>query len=830
MRTWHVVFGSMMIVAATGRVAAQSPVLSTIEAPYPALHSQVQIAGGTYPAGSVPYGPAGTPLVLSGNDFGDSGTVQFVPYYKNQSNQEVQGTPVQATVSMWGSSILFLTVPSGANSGLVTVTTEGRVSNGLPFLVTPGVYSGSCPASPPSGQLQILTSSLQDGTVGQAYGSTLNAQGGTTPYTWSIASGSLPAGLSLNASTGMISGTPTTATTPVDLTVQVTSSGALQQTDDAVLTLTIDSQTLTTATIYSYAVGYEGVGNVTSYSDSIYNGGSIMGTWTYGYDTLNRLASGTATAGPFSGQSACWAYDAFGNRTDQATSNEPFASGPGSSTCQPASGASLLSNVISTYTVNGSDPGTNQVQSSNASGITASYAYDAAGNINSDGTNQYLYDAEGRVCAVQSGAPLSGGPAPLTGYIYDAEGRRVAKGTISTWSCDPTSNGFTLTESYVLDQSGQEVTQLDGNGNWQRTNTFAGSALIASYDTNGLHFHLNDPLGTRRMQTSYQGQPEEECQSWPYGDQLYCYQDSNAPATADDATPLHYTGKERDTESGNDYFGARYYGSSMGRFLSPDAFYHDSHVADPQSWNEYAYARNNPLRFTDPSGKNATVSSSCSTDANNHTTCNVTISASIAIYAAPGSGITQDQLNAAAGAMQNSIQNAWSGQFVQDGVSYNVATQVNVSVAGSQDAAMQSGAQNVIGMTNGDPAPGAGAYVNPKGLWAALTGGPDTGMMDINGVDNYAKHEFTHLLGVGDRGDYNVPDSGPAVMSNTWPNRRPDSATGQDLSWGVKEATQSVGLGLAMKSWYDGSAGPLPSPFHFSSTDTVGAPVGPWWK
>jgi RHS repeat-associated protein len=63
-----------------------------------------------------------------------------------------------------------------------------------------------------------------------------------------------------------------------------------------------------------------------------------------------------------------------------------------------------------------------------------------------------------------------------------------------------------------------------------------------------------------------------------------------------------FTGKERDSKSGLDNFGARYGASSMGRFMSPDPFYHDSHVADPQSWNEYAYARNNPLSRTDPDG------------------------------------------------------------------------------------------------------------------------------------------------------------------------------------------------------------------------------------
>jgi RHS repeat-associated protein len=64
-----------------------------------------------------------------------------------------------------------------------------------------------------------------------------------------------------------------------------------------------------------------------------------------------------------------------------------------------------------------------------------------------------------------------------------------------------------------------------------------------------------------------------------------------------------YTGKERDTESGNDYFGARYYASSMGRFMSPDpVFATVDRIADPQQWNMYAYAGNNPLMNTDPSG------------------------------------------------------------------------------------------------------------------------------------------------------------------------------------------------------------------------------------
>jgi RHS repeat-associated protein len=74
-----------------------------------------------------------------------------------------------------------------------------------------------------------------------------------------------------------------------------------------------------------------------------------------------------------------------------------------------------------------------------------------------------------------------------------------------------------------------------------------------------------------------------------------------------DAAIPHFTGKERDSESGLDYFGARYNASSMGRFMTPDWSAKPQGVPyavldDPQSLNLYAYVRNNPLSRTDPSG------------------------------------------------------------------------------------------------------------------------------------------------------------------------------------------------------------------------------------
>src|SRR6185437_11583264 len=161
-------------------------------------------------------------------------------------------------------------------------------------------------------------------------------------------------------------------------------------------------------------------------------------------------------------------------------------------------------------------------------------------------------------------------------------------------------NGFTTQANYVRDQAGHQLSEfVPGTIPWQHTNVYANGELIATEDQTEAHFYLNDWLGTRRVQTDYEGVKEQTCSSLPYGD-------------GDNCTGIVFTGKERDQESGLDYFGARYYGSSMGRFMSPDVGADPTlgvpvpyaELENPQSLNLYSYVRNNPLSLTDPDGNN----------------------------------------------------------------------------------------------------------------------------------------------------------------------------------------------------------------------------------
>jgi len=143
------------------------------------------------------------------------------------------------------------------------------------------------PPDRPSAQrakLQISTTTLPGGTVASPYSAQLAATGGTTPYTWSLTAGTLPANLVLNSSTGAIRGTPAVAANATSLTFAVTDSSRPRQTRSVSLTLTISAVitplAITTTSLPSGQVG-------TPYSATLAaTGGVTPYTWLVSAGTL----------------------------------------------------------------------------------------------------------------------------------------------------------------------------------------------------------------------------------------------------------------------------------------------------------------------------------------------------------------------------------------------------------------------------------------------------------------------------------------------------------------------------------------------------------------
>jgi len=92
----------------------------------------------------------------------------------------------------------------------------------------------------------------------------------------------------------------------------------------------------------------------------------------------------------------------------------------------------------------------------------------------------------------------------------------------------------------------------------------------------------------------------------PFGEEIpstMCNRTSIPGYGSPDGTRQRFSGKERDAESGLDYFGARYFSGAQGRFTSTDPKNAGATPENPQSWNGYAYCLNNPLKFVDQNGK-----------------------------------------------------------------------------------------------------------------------------------------------------------------------------------------------------------------------------------
>lgn len=118
---------------------------------------------------------------------------------------------------------------------------------------------------------------------------------------------------------------------------------------------------------------------------------------------------------------------------------------------------------------------------------------------------------------------------------------------------------------------------------------------------------VSDQLGTPRMIFDLTGNlaTMKRHDYLPFGEELFAGVSGRTTAqgySVGDGVRQQFTSKERDVETGLDFFGARYYASVQGRFTGPDEFLNSGRPESPQSWNRYSYVLNSPLGFTDPTG------------------------------------------------------------------------------------------------------------------------------------------------------------------------------------------------------------------------------------
>ena len=160
-----------------------------------------------------------------------------------------------------------------------------------------------------------------------------------------------------------------------------------------------------------------------------------------------------------------------------------------------------------------------------------------------------------------------------TSYLYDYTGARVQKSSATS---------VTTYISRLYDVTDGTVTK----------HIFAGGRRIASNVGGNIYYYHPDHLGSLNIATDTSGNQAQAVSYYPFGAVL-----TNS-GTVD--LPYKFTGKQLDLETGFYYFGARYYDPAQGRFITPDTIVQSP--GDPQSLNRYAYARNNPLAFVDPTG------------------------------------------------------------------------------------------------------------------------------------------------------------------------------------------------------------------------------------
>jgi RHS repeat-associated protein len=296
---------------------------------------------------------------------------------------------------------------------------------------------------------------------------------------------------------------------------------------------------------YGFGFGSNDNGDVLSWSAT----GQQTFNRTYTYDALNRILTMTAPGDTCSGLS--WTYDAWGNRTAQSATG-------------------------------GTCTGFQDSVNSNNQFMGSPYQYDQAGDMTHDASHQYYYDAENRI--VQVDGTLGTCSTATACYVYDpATGERAEKivGTSTT--------------TYIRDLDGRVAAEWAPCGGstscWTEFYLYFGDALVAEYQNGTTYFVHRDHLSSTRLLTALNGAVYDSIDYLPFGELV----------GGGFSTTHKFTSKERDTESNLEYFEARYNSSTLGRFMVPDSGPLD--VENPETFNRYTYALNNPIAYTDPDGR-----------------------------------------------------------------------------------------------------------------------------------------------------------------------------------------------------------------------------------
>lgn len=208
----------------------------------------------------------------------DGTTEQFSATAKDSSGNAITGVTFtwsssSTAVATINSSGLATAVADGSTD--ITASASGVTSSAATLAVTPA--------------LTVSSSSLPGATVGSSYSATLQASGGKAPYAWSVSSGSLPGGLTLDASTGVISGTPT-ATGTSTFTVKVTDSSSPAGSATASLGITVSAATVGTVSLLSgqYAFDVSGYDSAAAGSLTLDGKGNVTG----GIEDIRAPATG----------------------------------------------------------------------------------------------------------------------------------------------------------------------------------------------------------------------------------------------------------------------------------------------------------------------------------------------------------------------------------------------------------------------------------------------------------------------------------------------------------------------------------------------------------